>query len=175
MMNDIKRTTPGMLTSEGSLNPIENATKFTLEHLYFTIGFRKCQERSNFVMKLDKTFEKEIIKISNGNGSREAKFNFLKSAKETAKELSTIKAAEIFNSTIKKHGRVTVAICVAATILQKEDRLDYPTCQWARKVISLWGNRPSDISCVAFCDGLHPTRIEEYAGGFIRLTTEENA
>ena len=118
-------------------------------------------------MKLDKTFEKEIIKISNGNGSREAKFNFLKSAKETAKKLSTIKAAEIFNSTIKKYGRVTVAICV--------DRLDYPTYQWARKVISLWRNRPSDISCVAFCDGLHPTRIEEYAGGFIRLTTEENA
>lgn len=126
-------------------------------------------------MKLDKTFEKEIIKISNGNGSREAKFNFLKTAKEAAKELSTIKAAAIFNGTIKKYGRVTIAICVAATILQKEDRLDYATCKWARKVISLWGNRPSDISCVAFSDGLHPTRIEEYAGDFIRLTTEENA
>jgi hypothetical protein len=123
-------------------------------------------------MKLDKTFEKEITKISNGNGSREAKFDFLKPAKEAAKELSTIKVAEIFNSTIKKYGRATVAICVAATVLQKEDRLDCATCQWARKVISLWKNRPSDISCVAFSDGLHPTRIEEYAGDFIRLTTE---
>lgn len=125
-------------------------------------------------MKLDKTFEKEIVKISNGNGSREAKFCFLKQAKEAAKELSTIRVAEIFNSTIKKFGRTTVAICVAATALQKEDRLDCATCQWAREVISLWKNRPSDISCVAFSDGLHPTKIEEYAGIFIRLTTEEN-
>lgn len=124
-------------------------------------------------MKLDRTFEKEIIKTANGDGSREAKFNFLKPAKEAAKELSTIKVAEIFNGTIKKYGRATVAICVAATVLQKEDRLNYSTCQWARKVISLWKNRPSDIFCVAFCDGLHPTRIEEYAGDFIRLTTEE--
>lgn len=48
-------------------------------------------------MKLDKTFEKEITKISNGNGSREAKFDFLKPAKEAAKELSVELHKRIIN------------------------------------------------------------------------------
>lgn len=123
-------------------------------------------------MKLDRTFIKEIVKTANGDGSREARFTFLGTAREAAKELSTIKAPQIFNSVIRKYGRATVAVCVAATILQHQDRLELNTCQWAREVIKLWQNRTNDIGRVAFNDGLHPTRIEEYAGAFIRLTEE---
>ena len=124
-------------------------------------------------MILDKTLAKEIKKTANGDGSREARFAFLKIAKEAAKELSTINAAEVYGQVLKKYGRAVTALCTAATIAEKKDRLDRHTVEWARDVLKLWTNRPSDTAFIAFNDGLHPTRIEEYAGSFIRLTTED--
>ena len=77
-----------------------------------------------------------------------------------------------FSDIVKKYGRVSVAICVAATILDRQDRLEYVSVQWAHEVMKLWTNRPGGPNCVLINDGLHPTRIEEYAGSFIRLTTD---
>lgn len=124
-------------------------------------------------MKLDREFSREIKKIANGDGSREARFAFLKQAKAAKRDLSTSRVREVFDEVVKNYGRVTVAICVAVTIRAREDRLERSTCQWAREVLTLWNNRPHDLSMVAIDDGLHPTRIEEYAGSLIRLTTEE--
>lgn len=124
-------------------------------------------------MKLDKTFLLEVKTIANGDGSREAKFNFFKPAKAAAKELSTISVATIFNDVVRKYGRVVVAVCVAATILDREERLSLRFVRWARTVLDNWHNRPNDISSVIINDELHPTRIEEYANSFLRLTTEE--
>ena len=125
-------------------------------------------------MKLDREFAKEIKRVANGDGSREARFAFLKEARAAAKDLSTTKAAEVFDDTIREHGRVAVGIVTAATIIERSDRLESETVRWARAVLELYTNRPSTLSSLHIDDGLHPPRIEEYAGQFIRLTTEED-
>lgn len=122
-------------------------------------------------MKLDRTFAREIEKTSNGDGSRDARFAFLKPARAAAKELSNTNAPYIFTDVLKTYGRPTVAICVAVTVLNRQDRMERRTCDWAREVLKLWSNRPNSINSVIIDDGLHPTRIEEYAGPLIRLTT----
>lgn len=70
-------------------------------------------------VKLDRTFANEIKKQANGDGSREAKFAYRAKVKEVSGMLSTTKVEEIFDECIKKHGRVPVAICVAATIIER--------------------------------------------------------
>lgn len=124
-------------------------------------------------MKLDGAFAREIKKTANGDGSREARFSFLRPAKEAAKRLSTPNVREEFNDILREYGRVSVALCVAVTIRERRDRLDDSTVRWAEAVLALWTNRPHDVSCLAIRDNLHPTRIEEYAGSLIRLTTED--
>lgn len=121
-------------------------------------------------MRLDNKFSREIKK-ANGDGSREAKFAFLNPTKEAAKKLSTTNVKDVFNEVLRQYGRVSVGVCVAATVLEREDRLEYSTVQWARAVINLWTNRPCDMGCVVINDGLHPTRIEEYARSLIRATS----
>ena len=123
-------------------------------------------------MKLDRTIVREI-KTANGDGSREARFKFLSPAKAAARELSTPAVMTEFNGAVKTYGRATIAVCVAATVLERRDRLGRSTVQWAQEVIRLWTNRPNNLGCVVIRDNLHPTRIEEYAGALIRLTTEE--
>lgn len=121
--------------------------------------------------KLDKTFAREIEKQANGDGSREAKFTFKKKVEEVARALSTPKAAEAFNDCLKKYGRVPVAICVAETIIERRDRLEWRSYMWALEVMKLYTNAPPNKIFAYIDDGLHPTRIEEYAGSFMRMTT----
>lgn len=123
--------------------------------------------------KLDFTFARDVYNISNGDGTREARFAFMRDAKAVAKELSCPKAPYIFNYVVQTHGRVAVAVCVAVTILAHQDRLESKSIQWAQQVMQLWHNRPSCTDSLLILDGLHPTRIEEYAGSFIRLTSVE--
>ena len=125
-------------------------------------------------MKLDGDFVREVRKKANGDGSREARFAFIKEVKEARKKLSTPEVRRTFGECIKEYGRVPVAICVAATIIERRDRLETRTVRWATSVLELWTNKPfSGIVFAHIHDNLHPTRIEEYAGEFIRLTTEE--
>lgn len=123
-------------------------------------------------IKLDDCFARELRKEANGDGSREAKFAFKDKVTKAAKELSTSEVPYIFSDVIKKYGRVPIAICVAVTIVERRDRLDYKTVCWANEVLKLWTNQNFSSYLFAYInDGLHPTRIEEYAGSFIRLTT----
>lgn len=124
-------------------------------------------------MKLDQTFARDIEKQANGDGSREAKFAFKKKVEETARALSTTKAAEIFDDCLKKYGRVPVAICVAQTIIERRDRLEWRSYMWALEVMRLYTNAPHNKMFAYIDDGLHPTRIEEYAGSLLRVTTVE--
>ena len=125
-------------------------------------------------MKLDGDFVREVRKKANGDGSREARFAFIKEAKEARKKLSTPEVRRTFWECIKEYGRVPVAICVGATIIERRDRLKTRTVRWATSVLELWTNKPySGIAFAHINDNLHPTRIEEYAGEFMRLTTEE--
>ena len=124
-------------------------------------------------MKLDRTFEREIKKAANGDGSREARFEFLRRAKEAAKKMSTPEVMREFGNVLREYGRAVVGLCVAVTAWEHRDRLDDRTTRWAAEVLQLWANRPRDALCIYIDDGLHPTSIEVYAGYFIRDTTEE--
>ena len=124
-------------------------------------------------MKLDRSFAREVEKASNGDGSREARFAFLNPAREAAKRLSTPNVRNDFDDVLREYGRAAVGLCVAVTVFERRDRLESRTVRWAMEVLKLWTNRPGDIPCLYIHDNLHPSRIEEYAGSFIRLTTEE--
>ena len=124
-------------------------------------------------MKLDGTFAREIEKTANGDGSRKARFAFLNPARDAAKRLSTPNVRNDFDDVLWEYGRATVGLCVAVTVWERRDRLESRTVRWAEDVLKLWTNRPHDTLCLFINDGLHPTRIEEYAGSFIKLTTEE--
>jgi hypothetical protein len=125
-------------------------------------------------MKLDRTFSREVSKIANGDGSREARFAFKAKVEEAKRRLSTPKVREIFGDCIKEFGRVPVAICAAVTIYERRDRLEYKTVCWAMEVLKLWTNcRFQNLLFAYIDDGLHPTRIEEYAWELMKLTTQE--
>ena len=123
-------------------------------------------------MTLDRIFAREISKV-NGNGSQEARLTFLRTVRKAQKALSAPDVMRTYGDCIKQFGRVPIAICTAVTIYQRRDRLnDGPVC-WATEVLKLWTNRPNDLSCAYIDDGLHPSRIEEYARSLIELTTDE--
>lgn len=123
-------------------------------------------------MKLDRTLAKEI-KAANGDGGREAKFSLLRKIDEARKDMSTPEIMTQFNDMPRKHGRAVTAICVAATLWSRRDRLDGWRLKWAAEVLDLWTTKPpSGVSRAVIDDGLHPTRICEYAASFINFTTE---
>lgn len=124
-------------------------------------------------MKLDRTFVREIKKVANGDGSREARFAFLNPAREAAEKLSTPDVMREFDSVLREYGRVAVGICVAVTVWERRNRLLRKTVYWAAEVLKLWTNKPGNTLSLYIRDNLHPCRIEEYAGSLIKLTTEE--
>lgn len=125
-------------------------------------------------MKLDRTFAREVKRAANGDGSREARFAFLNPAKEAARKLSTPNVRREFDGILREYRRAVVGLCVAVTVWERRDRLERRTVRWAEEVLKLWTNRPPDIRTLYIGDNLHPSRIEEYAGSFIKLTTEED-
>ncbi len=125
-------------------------------------------------MKLDRTFSREISKLANGDGSKEAKLGFLTQARAARKALSTPEVMRgALDEAVKEYGRVAVGVCLAVTIWERRDRLTSRAVQWARAVLDVWTNRPANALTVYIDDSaLHPTKIEEYAGEFMRLTME---
>lgn len=122
-------------------------------------------------MKLDREFEKELIQQSNGDGTIESHRSFLKVLRAVKKDLSSIDAPKRYDACIRTYGRVAVAICTAVTITAWEERHDTRTVLWAREVLKCWTNRAKDILEFFIDDGLHPTRIDDYALSFIRMTS----
>ncbi len=125
-------------------------------------------------MKLDRTFVREV-KTLTGNGSHEAKFAMLKRIDAARKDLSTITVRSIFNDCLCQHGRAVVAVCVAATLDVRKERLDFANWNWAHEVLSLLPRNitPTNLERAHIDDGIHPTAICDYASSLIRLTTEE--
>ncbi len=108
-----------------------------------------------------------MVRLNNGNLEVIIDAARVRAAKE---KLSTPEVQRTFGDALKECGRVPVAICVAATIIKRRDRLRAQTVRWAEAVLKLWTKNPDSAY---IDDNLHPTRIEEYAGAFMRLTTEE--
>lgn len=120
---------------------------------------------------IDECLKREIIK-ANGDGTREAKFKLLDKVRKCRRDMSTPEIVSNFNDILKKHGRVPVIICIAATLIERANRIDNWEFQWAADVINCWTTRPISLSSAVIDDGLHPTRICEYASKLIRLTKE---
>ena len=124
-------------------------------------------------MKPNLSVSREILKIANGDGSREAKFAFKDKLEGVSKMLSCTEAPDLFNECLKIRGRVPVAICVAATISEKNHDMPREMLEWAREILKLWTNRSyaAEFTYSAFInDGLHTLRIIEYARLFIKAT-----
>lgn len=124
-------------------------------------------------MQLDRTLAKEIRAL-NGDGSRKAKFELLHKIDEASKEFSTPEIITAFAEISRRHGRAVTAICVAATLWARRDRLDGWRLKWAELVLELWTTKPSISGSdrAVIDDGVHPTRICEYTANFINCTTE---
>lgn len=126
---------------------------------------------------LDRTLAQEIKK-ANGDGSHEAKFALLKKIDAAAKEMSRTDIRTRFNELSIKHGRAVTAICIAATIWIRRDRLELSgwRVRWAQEVLNCWITKPKTIDGIyrAYInDGIHPTAILDYAASFIDFTTED--
>ena len=123
-------------------------------------------------MTLDRTLAKEINGL-NGDRSRDAKFALLAKIDAAAKDMSNPNIAGSFDKMLGKHGRAVVAICVASTLWTNKERLDNWQIKWAMQVLDEWKLKPmSGVERAVINDGLHPTRICEYAGAFINFTSE---
>lgn len=122
-------------------------------------------------MKIDRTLANEIEK-KNGDGSREDRFAFLREIIAVKTDCSTPDVRYRFADCFGRHSRAAIAVCVAATVLDRRDRLDRSTVDWGEAIMRLWTNRTPSTDRIIIEDNLHPTRIEEYAGEFIRLTSD---
>lgn len=123
---------------------------------------------------LDRALAKEIKSLA-GSGSRDTKFALLRRIDAAKADLSTPRISESFNACLSKHGRAVIAVCVAATLDARKDRLDCWVWVWTYEVLS---NLPQGLTLrnlerAYIEDNLHPTAICDYAGRFIRLTTEK--
>ena len=76
----------------------------------------------------------------------------------------------IFDATMLGYPRSVTACCLAATIVMREG-MSYASQVWAHGVIEAWNPTSSQRLRAYIDDNLHPSRIEEYAGSFIRVTT----
>lgn len=127
-------------------------------------------------MKLDRELIREI-RTTQGDGSREARFSLWNDIQD-ARDLLGDEAFEgpsRLNESLRLYGRAVTAIVVASTLWVRRERLDDWGLRWAMEVLALWTNRgPSFVERAAINDWFyHPTRICEYSGAFIRITTEE--
>lgn len=124
-------------------------------------------------MKIDNELARELKKAQ-GDGSREAKFALLRRVSAACADLSKPDVRTTFYDTVKKHGRVPVIICVAATLEARKERLEGWGISWAREVLEqLRGWTAGNLERANINDGIHPTAICEYAYGLIQITTEE--
>ena len=126
-------------------------------------------------MKLDRELTREIRKLV-GDGSRDAKFAMLAKIDAANRELSTAAPRTDFSGILGRHGRAVVAVAVACTLRNRWERLEGWGIEWALAVLDLlpfvWTQGNMDRATIRDTV-LHPTAICDYAGDFIRLTSED--
>lgn len=119
-------------------------------------------------MKLDKTFENEIKKIANGDGSKEYKFAFIDELKRVSAALAN---RYEFSGAMKKYGRAKVSICIAATIQHNAYRYEFEQIEWAEAVMKLWTNVCGNSISAANIN-IHPCIMIDLSYGLRKLTSE---
>lgn len=119
---------------------------------------------------IDSTFAQEI-KAYNSDGSRVSRIAMINKVAAAAAQLSTPNVREVFRAAIAEHGRAAVGLCVAATMVERGNRISNGYRAWAVQVLALWRDRPAALDRVCIRDDLHPSRIEDYADSLVRATT----
>ena len=76
----------------------------------------------------------------------------------------------IFNKVMLGYPRAVTACSLAATISMREG-MSYPAHVWAQGILETWNPSASQRLMAIIDDNLNQTRLEEYAGEFIKLTT----
>ena len=119
---------------------------------------------------LDTVFIREIIKEANGDGSRTYRIQFSQSLFAAHHDISR---ANIVNA-VKEHGRVKVALCVAATMRHLSKgriNLDAKAMLWANEVLNAWhDDNPGRRERALVNMEAHPTKLEPAARPLINLT-----
>lgn len=76
----------------------------------------------------------------------------------------------IYDRITLQYPRTVNACCLAATIALR-DGTSQSAKEWAQGVLDAWKPLESHKQRAYIDDNLHPSRIEEYAGSFIRCTS----
>ena len=76
----------------------------------------------------------------------------------------------IFSKAMLGYPRAVTACALAATISMREG-MSYPAQVWAQGILETWNPSASQRLRAIIDDNLNQTRLEEYAGEFIKLTT----
>ena len=125
-------------------------------------------------MKLDRTLAREIRSLG-GDGSRAAKFALLRRIDAVRADLSTPQVMTNFDDCVMKHGRAIVAVCVAATLNARHDFIGDWKIYWIDGVLNVLPSciTQQNLERAVIDDGLHFSRVCEYARSFILATSEE--
>lgn len=123
-------------------------------------------------MALDGNLAREIKRAAPDRGNRAAYFEFAAKVRAAKNDMSNAGVREHFGELLVKHGRPVTAIVIAATLWERQKRLGGWNAAWARDVLDCWPHTPGLLEDAAIQDGLHPSRICEYAGSFIQANTE---
>jgi hypothetical protein len=119
-------------------------------------------------MKLSKTFENEIKKVANGDGSRDYMFAFIDELKKISAALSN---RYEFAGAMEKYGRAKVSVCIAATILRSTYRHESGPIGWAMAVMDTWTNKCGRSVSEAIIN-IYPAVLEDLSRGMRKLTAE---
>ena len=123
-------------------------------------------------MGLDKCLAREIRRAAPQRNDREAYFAFAEQVRAARADMSCTDVRDHFNEMLCKHGRAVTAIVLAATLWERRESLAGWKLSWAQEVIDCWPHTDGLLDDAVIHDGLHPSRICEYAGDFIRLNEE---
>ena len=127
-------------------------------------------------MKCDDTLLREISKAA--GKTRTERIAFVSQCAAFSEELGKaikhnnglLALTAIFDRTMLQYPRAVTACCVAATIRMREG-MSRSSQEWAQSVLDAWKATESHKLRAYIDDNLHGSRIEEYAGSFIRCTS----
>lgn len=127
-------------------------------------------------MKPDPTLITEIKRAA--GKTRSEKIAFLGQCNSFSEELGKAikdnngrqQLKTIFDRVMLGYPRAVTACSLAATIAMREG-MSYASQAWAQGVLEAWNPTSSQRLRAYIDDNLHHSRIEEYAGSFIRCTT----
>lgn len=121
---------------------------------------------------LDDVLAREIQKFVGTGNPPESRAPVNTTLREVAKDMERITRYDDspLYECLKKYGRAAVAICIAATLYERRERLGNWGLRWALEVLGTWPWRNTNFICNGLIGGnSHPTAICTWAQSFMKL------